>query len=97
MEDKLLVYGLIQTVIFLLPLAVILYSQGCKEGKREQKMTEIERDLNGLGEKVGNLRVEHNTLVTELRDKIDTVDKELTKISASMEFIKDAIRELKQG
>ena len=99
MDDKYvyIIFSLVQTAAAVVSVAAILYRQGLKEGRREQEIAETKRDINGLGEKVSNLRAEHNTLVTELRDKIDKVDKELAKISASMEFFKDAIKELKRG
>jgi len=83
---------LIQTVIFLIPVLVLAYNQG----KKDQKFTEMKRDLDGLGEKVAKIRDDQTSALKEMATQVVNIDKMLTKVTAQIDNLTDAIREMKR-
>jgi len=83
---------LVQTIIFMTPVLILVYKQGCKD----QILEEVIKDVNGLGKKVADIRDDQTTTMTELKAQVDSINQTLTRVTTQMEFMTEAIRELKK-
>jgi len=83
---------LIQTVVFLVPVLLLAYRQG----KRDQLVDEIMKDLNGLGEKVSKTRDEHILTLSEIKAQIGNMNETLIRVTTQMEYFTKAIEEMKK-
>jgi hypothetical protein len=82
----------VQMVIFLTPVLLIFY----KQGRKDQILDRAVRDINGLGEKVSEIRNSQTQALAELKAQIDNVNNTLIRVTTSMEFISSSIKELKK-
>ena len=83
---------LIQTIIFMTPVLILVY----KQGRKDQIMEEVIRDVNGLGKKVADIRGYQTNTMTELKAQMDSMNQTLARVTTQMEFMTEAIRELKK-
>jgi hypothetical protein len=83
---------LVQTIIFMTPVLILVY----KQGRKDQILEEVIKDVNGLGKKVADIRNDQTTTMTELKAQVDSINQTLTRVTTQMEFMTEAIRELKK-
>jgi len=83
---------LVQTIIFMTPVLILVY----KQGRKDQILEEVIKDVNGLGKKVADIRDDQTTTMTELKAQVDSINQTLTRVTTQMEFMTEAIRELKK-
>jgi|GEM_PF-3359617 len=83
---------LTQTIIFMTPVLILVY----KQGRKDQIMEEVIRDVNGLGKKVADIRGDQTNTMTELKAQVDSINQTLARVTTQMEFVAEAIRELKR-
>lgn len=83
--------GLLATVVTLIGK---LTRKAHEDGVKDQKMTELEKDLNGIGRKVNNLQQDH----TKVNDKVIELESILvTKLNNIESMLKEHIREEKEN
>jgi len=83
---------LVQTVIFITPVLLLVY----KQGRKDQVLDEVIKDVNGLGKKVADIRDDQTSALTDLKARVDGISQTLTRVTTQMEFMTEAIRELKK-
>jgi len=54
---------LVQTIICMTPVLILVY----KQGRKDQILEEVIKDVNGLGKKVADIRDDQTTTMTELK------------------------------
>jgi len=82
-----LIYGVVQTVGLLIPIIMI----GYRQGRKDQFLDEMKRDLDGLGEKLSKVAAKTDGVIEELREKMAKVDRELGEISVALKFISERL------
>jgi len=83
---------LVQTVIFMTPVLMLVY----KQGRKDQIVEEVIKDVDGLGKKVADIRDVQTTTMAELKAQVDSINQTLTRVTTQMEFMTEAIKELKK-
>jgi len=83
---------LVQTVIFMTPVLMLVY----KQGRKDQILEEVIKDVNGLGKKVADIRDDQTTTMAELKAQVDSINQTLIRVTTQMEFMTEAIKELKK-
>jgi len=83
---------LVQTIIFMTPVLLLVY----KQGRKDQIIEEVIRDVNGLGKKVADIRDDQTNALADLKTRVDGISQTLTRVTTQMEFMTEAIRELKK-
>jgi len=83
---------LVQTIIFMTPVLLLVY----KQGRKDQIIEEVIRDVNGLGKKVADIRDDQTNALADLKARVDGISQTLTRVTTQMEFMTEAIRELKK-
>jgi len=91
--NAIIVYGIIQAVVFLTPVLLIAYRQG----RKDQEIARMKIDLDGLGEKVSNTIAKKEHALQALSEKIAKLDKDVGQIDTKLEFIKEAFADLKKA
>jgi peptidoglycan hydrolase CwlO-like protein len=86
------IYMLIQSIVFLTPVVIVFY----KQGKKDQHMNELEKDVNGIGKKLSEIKDNQTGTLMELSRKVDGVEKSIVELSTSMKFMTETIKELKR-
>jgi chaperonin cofactor prefoldin len=86
------IFMLIQAVVFLAPVLIVFY----KQGQKDQRMSELEKDVNGIGKKIAEVRDTQTGALTELTHKVESVEKSIIELATSMKFLAEAIKELKK-
>jgi len=88
-----IVYGVIQAIVFLTPVLLIAYRQG----RKDQEIAGLRKDFDGLHEKVGKITATWDVATRALTDKINQVENNIGKMSISIDYIKETVREMKGG
>jgi len=83
---------LIQTVVFMVPVLILFY----KQGRKDQVLDEVVRDVNGIGRKLAEDRDHQSQTLSELKAQVDNVNNTLIRVTTAMDFIKSSIEELKK-
>ena len=78
---------IIQTVIFLAPMITIFYRQG----RKDQILDEVVKDLNGLGKKVADIKSEQSQTLAELKAQMESMNNTLIKVTTWLELIKEGM------
>jgi len=78
---------IIQTVIFLAPVVAIFY----KQGRKDQTLDEVVKDLNGLGKKVSDIKDSQTQTLTELKAQVENMNNTLIKVTTWLEVIKETM------
>jgi uncharacterized protein YoxC len=84
---------LVQTVIFIIPVLALVY----KQGRKDQVMDEMKKDVDGIGKKVAEIRDSHTNALAELKNKIDNMDHTLVEAVTTIKHLSKSIEELKGG
>jgi uncharacterized protein YoxC len=82
---------LIQSIVFVLPVVMIIW-------KLSGVIHAVERhtkDIDGLGKKINDLLIVKNETDDMLAKKIEKIEKTLTEVSTSMQFIQRDVKEVK--
>lgn len=82
----------IQCVVFLIPVITLFY----KQGKKDQKMYELERDVDGIGKKVHDVRQTQHETMADVKSKMADMDRSLVEVSVTMRLMSEAIKEMKE-
>ena len=90
MENADLLYKLIQTVLFILPLAGLIWKAARQAGRIE----EMERDLNELTAKMAKIEDQNNADILEIKNSINSLNIAFIKIDTALQFI---TKEIKKG
>jgi len=87
------VVNLIQSAIFIAPVIIL----GYKFGRRDQSAKEFKERLEAADKRIGNLEVKTETMqltlvknIHEISGKINKIEVEISKVGASVEFMKAA-------
>jgi len=93
MNDKLgsFIVMLVQTVVFMAPVLILFY----KQGRKDQVLDEVVKDVNGMGKKVAEIRDYQSQALTELKAQINAVNATLIEVTTAMRYISESIKELK--
>jgi hypothetical protein len=83
---------IVQTVIFLIPVLLIVYRQG----RKDQKLDEIIRDFNGLGLKVNHIEDQEYLSMMELKKQVEQINNTLITLTTWVDVIKQSIEEIKK-
>jgi chaperonin cofactor prefoldin len=83
---------LVQAAVFLTPVLIVFYRQGLKD----QRVNELEKDVNGIGKKVAVMRDTQASALAELNRKVDCVEKSIVGMETSMKFIAENLKELRR-
>ena len=90
MENADLMYKLIQTVLFILPLAGLIWKAARQAGRIE----EMERGLNELTAKMAKIEDQNNEDILEIKNSINSLNIAFIKIDTALQFI---TKEIKKG
>jgi len=63
-------------------------------GKDRQRLEEVIRDVNGLGEKVSDIRDDQSGALSELNSRMANMNETLIKVTVVMDYIKKDVEEL---
>jgi hypothetical protein len=94
MNDKIgtFIVMLIQTVIFMTPVLLLFY----KQGRKDQILDEVVKDVDGQGKKISEIRDSQTNALSELKTKIDNMERTLIEAITSIKFMSESIKELKK-
>lgn len=92
MDKATFFYNLIDSVISLTPLAVLIW----KIAQQHGRITELEKDLNGLGKKVEGVITTNRIAIEEISKNITALTIAVSNINTSLEYIKKSIDEVKK-
>lgn len=90
MENADLLYKLIQTVLFILPLAGLIWKAARQAGRIE----EMERDLTELTAKMAKIEDHNKADILEIKNSINSLNIAFIKIDTALQFI---TKEIKKG
>jgi alanyl-tRNA synthetase len=82
----------IQTIIFLTPVLLLFY----KQGRKDQILDEVVRDVNGMGKKLTEVRDHQAQMLAELKAEIEHFNNTLVRVTTLIEIITKDIDELKK-
>jgi archaellum component FlaC len=83
----------IQTVVFLAPVLLLFY----KQGRKDQVLDEVVRDVDGMGRKVAEIRDHQSQMLSELKSQIESFNSTLIRVTTLVEIITKDIDELKKN
>lgn len=92
MENADLLYKLIQTVLFILPLAGLIWKAARQAGRIE----EMERDLTGLTAKMAKIEDQNNADILEIKNSINSLNIAFIKFDTALQFITKEIKKDKE-
>lgn len=92
MENADLLYKLIQTVLFILPLAGLIWKAARQAGRIE----EMERDLTEITAKMAKIEDQNNADILEIKKAINSLNIAFTKIDTALQFITEEIKKGKE-
>jgi len=75
-----------------IPIVTLFY----KQGKKDQSVCELARDVNGLGQKFSAERLIYAESITEVRAKLEKVEHAVIDMGAQLKFIVETVREIKE-
>lgn len=90
MTNANLLYNLFQTVIFILPIAGLIWKAARQAGRIE----EMEKDLTELTSKISKIEDQNNADILEIKNSINSLNIAFTKIDTALQFI---TKEIKKG
>ena len=90
MNNANLLYNLFQTVIFILPIAGLIWKAARQAGRIE----EMEKDLTELTAKISKIEDQNNADILEIKNSINSLNIAFTKIDTALQFI---TKEIKKG
>lgn len=90
MENADLLYKLIQTVLFILPLAGLIWKAARQAGRIE----EMERGLTELTAKMAKIENQNKADILEIKNSINSLNIAFIKIDTALQFI---TKEIKKG
>ena len=90
MNNANLLYNLFQTVIFILPIAGLIWKAARQAGRIE----EMEKDLTELTAKMAKIEDQNNADILEIKNSINSLNISFTKIDTALQFI---TKEIKKG
>lgn len=90
MKNANLLYNLFQTVIFILPIAGLIWKAARQAGRIE----EMEKDLTELTAKISKIEDQNNADILEIKNSINSLNIAFTKIDIAIQFI---TKEIKKG
>lgn len=90
MKNANLLYNLFQTVIFILPIAGLIWKAARQAGRIE----EMEKDLTELTAKMAKIEDQNNADILEIKNSINSLNISFTKIDTALQFI---TKEIKKG
>ena len=82
----------IQTIIFLTPVLLLFY----KQGRKDQTLDEVVRDVDGIGHKLAEVRDHQSQMLSELKSQIEHFNSTLIRVTTLIEIITKDIDELKK-
>jgi len=82
---------IIQTVVFVTPVLVLFY----KQGRKDQVIDELKKDVDGIGKKLAEVRGDHEGAIAELKSKVDKMNDVLIELNVTLKFIKNTVEEIK--
>jgi len=62
-----------------------------KLGRRDQELTELKRDLNGLGEKVSQTVTKTDSVIKDLYEKVNSLTVNMGKAQTTLDYIKEQL------
>jgi len=74
-----------------IPLIRLFYMQG----KKDQRQDETERNINGIGKKVADIRDQQAQVLTSLNTQITNVNITMAALTESIKYIEKTVEELK--
>jgi len=83
---------LIHTALFIIPVLALAYKQGGKD----QRLAEVEKDLNGLGLKVSSQRDEQANTLAELNARIGDMRETLAMTTIQIKNLIEVVKEMKK-
>jgi septal ring factor EnvC (AmiA/AmiB activator) len=94
MNDKLgtFIVMLIQTIVFATPVLLLMY----KQGRKDQIIDEVVKDVNGMGKKIAEIRDSQTGALSELKTKIDNMDRTLIEAVTTIKHLSKSIEDLKK-
>lgn len=92
MDNADLLYKLLQTIVFLLPICGLIW----KAAKQSGRIEEMEKDLNELSAKVTKIEDQNNADIIEIKNSINSLNIAFTKIDTALQFITSEIKKGKE-
>jgi len=94
MDDKLgtFIVMIIQTVVFLTPVLLLFY----KQGRKDQILDEVVKDVNGMGRKISEIRDYQTQMVSELKSQVENFNNTLIRVATLVDTMIKDIDELKK-
>ena len=89
------IFNAIQTVGLLTPIIILSFKLGNFQGKTIKTLEEQEKDINGIGQKISEIRNSNTEALTELKIQIDNISKTLVRVTTLMETMQEDIKALK--
>ena len=82
----------VQTAVFLAPVLLIFY----KQGRKDQVLDEVKRDVDGVGKKVAAICEKNDDALSDLKDKVEQIDRTLVQVRTTLEHIVEDVKELRK-
>ena len=82
---------IVQTVVFMAPVLIIFY----KQGRKDQVLDEVKKDVDGIGKKVAETRECNDEALSEIKQKMDHIDRTLVQVKTTVEFLIETVKEIK--
>lgn len=92
MDKEMLLYNLLELLVFFLPVGGLVW----KAAKQSGRLEELEKDLNGLGKKVEGMSETNKQAIGEISKNITNLTISISNITTSLEYIKKSIDEVKK-
>ena len=83
----------IQTAVFLAPVLIIFY----KQGRKDQVLDEVKKDVDGIGKKVAETRECNDEALSDIKHKMDNIDRTLVEVKVTVEHLRETVGEIKDN
>ena len=85
-----LIVQLIAVFVTFIPIGGILYNVGRRNQRQdaiETKVADIGNDINNVGKKIDNHKELHYATLNELKEKMETMNNTLGRVTTSIQYI----------
>jgi len=82
-----LIYGIVQSIGLLIPIILI----GYRQGRKDQEITEMKARLTKVDDKLNKTMATWDISTKVLTDKINNLSNDVTRISTTLDFIREKL------